>query len=114
MFSLTWCVRPIAKHNQKEDIMLLDECCTGIDPLENNDTLRIPLVAVFPHPFHGRLVERVILMVSHTFNYKGIRYRFAWKNSGVAYYFPEAEAVAHDLIPANFFKKKGQMSLPFC
>ena len=57
----------------------------------NNDTLRIPLVAVFPHPFHGRLVERVILMVSHMFNYKGIRYRFAWKNSGVAYYFQEAE-----------------------
>ena len=29
-------------------------------------------------------------MVSHMFNYKGIRYRFTWKNSGVAYYAPEA------------------------
>jgi hypothetical protein len=93
---------------------MLDPYGTGIDPLPDNDTLRIPLVAVFPHPFHGRLVERVILMVSNTFNYKGIRYRFAWKDSGVAYYFQEVEAVAHDLIPANFFRKKGQMSLPFC
>lgn len=93
---------------------MLDPYGTGIDPLPNNDTLRLPLVAVFPHPFHGRLVERVILMVSHAFNFKGIRYRFAWKDSGVAYYFPEPEPVAPDRIPANFFKKKGQMSLPFC
>jgi hypothetical protein len=91
---------------------MLDECCTGLDPMPDNDTMRVPLVAVFPHPFHGRLVERVVLMVSHTFNYKGVRYRFAWKNSGVAYYFQEAEKIVEDKIPANFFKKKGQMSLP--
>jgi hypothetical protein len=41
-----------------------------------------------------------------------MRYRFAWKDSGVAYYFPEAEKVVADKIPVNFFKKKGQMSLP--
>ena len=92
---------------------MLDPYGTGNDPLPDNDTLRVPLVAVFPHPFHGRLVERVILMVRNMFNYKGIRYRFAWKDSGVAYYFQEAEAVAHNLIPANFYKRKGQMSLPF-
>jgi len=94
---------------------MLDECCTGIDPMADNDTLRKPLVAVFPHPLHGRLVERVILMVSHMFNYKGIRYRFTWKNSGVAYYVPEApeaEMTQHHL-PGIFQKRKGQMSLPF-
>ena len=91
---------------------MLDEFATGIDPNPDNDTLRKPLVAVFPHPLHGRLVERVVLMVSHVFNYKGMRYRFAWKDSGVAYYFPEAEKVVADKIPVNFSKKKGQMSLP--
>ena len=94
---------------------MLDEYCTGIDPLPDNDTMRVPLVAVFPHPYHGHLVERVILMVSHMFNYKGIRYRFSWKNSGVAYYFPEAAPQEETIrpCPAGFQKKKGQMELPF-
>jgi hypothetical protein len=93
---------------------MLDESCFGLDPLPDNDTLRKPLVAVFPHPLHGRLVERVILMVSHMFNYKGIRYRFTWKNSGVAYYSPEAEeVVAVRPYPAGLQLRKGQMSLPF-
>ena len=45
---------------------MLDEFGIGIDPMPDNDTLRKPLVAVFPHPLHGRLVERVVLMVSHS------------------------------------------------
>lgn len=93
---------------------MLDENATGIDANPDNDTLRKPLVAVFPHPFHGRLVERVVLMVSHQFTYKGIRYRFTWKDGGVAYYYPEElarEAVRP--LPAGFEKRKGQMSLPF-
>jgi hypothetical protein len=92
---------------------MLDECATGLDPNPDNDTLRKPLVAVFPHPLHGRLVERVILMVSHVFNYKGIRYRFTWKNSGVAYYTPQAEIAVARPYPSGFFQRKGQMSLPF-
>lgn len=94
---------------------MLDEYGAGLDPQPDNDTLRVPLVAVFPHPYHGHLVERVVLMVSHTFNYKGIRYRFAWKNSGVAYYFPQAAPKEEGVrpYPAGFQKKKGQMELPF-
>jgi hypothetical protein len=90
---------------------MLDECATGLDPLAENDTLKNLLVAVFPHPLHGRLVERVVMMVSHMFNYKGIRYRFTWKNSGVAYYTPEAIDMA---TPKPYsFKRQEQMSLPF-
>ncbi len=91
---------------------MLDESGTGHDPTPDNDTLRKPLVAVFPHPLHGRLVERVVLMVSHVFNYKGIRYRFTWKDSGVAYYTPLAE-IAPVRPFTNIIAKKGQMSLPF-
>jgi hypothetical protein len=91
---------------------MLDECATGIDPNPDNDTLKKLLVAVFPHPFHGRLVERVVMMVSHAFNYKGIRYRFTWKNSGVAYYTPQAEEAQPRLYPHGFSQRKGQMSLP--
>ena len=92
---------------------MLDECATGLDPLAENDTLKNLLVAVFPHPLHGRLVERVVMMVSHMFNYKGIRYRFTWKNSDVAYYTPQAEEAAARLYPHGFSQRKGQMSLPF-
>ncbi len=94
--------------------MILDEYGTGLDPLPDNETMRVPLVAVFPHPFHGRLVERVVLMVSHVFNYKGVRYRFTWKNSGVAYYVPLAEEKDPARpYPIGFQRRKGQMELPF-
>jgi hypothetical protein len=93
---------------------MLDENATGMDPNFDNDTLRKPLVAVFPHPMHGRLAERVVLMVSHAFNYKGIRYRFIWKDRGVAYYAPEAEeTVSFKKLTSSWQIKKGQMSLPF-
>jgi hypothetical protein len=92
---------------------MLDESCSGHDPAPDNDTLRKPLVAVFPHPLHGRLVERVVLMVSHMFNYKGVRYRFTWKNSGVAYYTPEAEEIISSRhMTSGWQRKKGQMALP--
>jgi hypothetical protein len=52
------------------------------------DTLRKPLVAVFPHPAHGRLVERVILMVSHMINFKGQKYVLSWRDSDVCFYAP--------------------------
>jgi len=52
------------------------------------DTFRKPLVAVFPHPLHGRLVEKIVLMVSHKINYRGLQYRLSWRDSGVAFYRP--------------------------
>ncbi len=69
---------------------MLDEYGTGLDPLPSNDTLKNPLVAVFPHPLHGRLIERVVLMVSHMINYKGTKYIYSWRNSSVIYYTPVA------------------------
>jgi hypothetical protein len=46
------------------------------------------VVAVLPHPFHGRLVERVILYVRPHVTLKGERYKLTWWNDGVAYYEP--------------------------
>jgi hypothetical protein len=46
------------------------------------------VVAVLPHPFHGRLVERVILWVRPYVNLKGERYKLTWWSDGVAYYKP--------------------------
>jgi hypothetical protein len=91
---------------------MLDESCVGHDPNPENDTLQNLLVAVFPHPYHGRLVERVVMMVSHMFNYKGIRYRFVWKDRGVAYYHAEAADIPA-VRPYTVVPQKGQMSLPF-
>jgi hypothetical protein len=67
---------------------MLDENAIGFEPGE--DYYLKPLVAVFPHPYHGRLVERVMMMVSNVINYKGCRYKFCWKNSDIAYYSPVA------------------------
>lgn len=49
---------------------------------------RVPLVAVLPHPQHGRLVERVIMMASHCLLFKDHWYTFSWKEDGTAYYKP--------------------------
>ncbi len=59
------------------------------------DTLGGPTVsteevvtAVFPHPYHGRLIERVILWVRPFIEFKGERYKLTWWSQGVAYYAP--------------------------
>ncbi len=46
------------------------------------------VTAVFSHPYHGRLVERVILWVRPHIDFKGERYRLSWWGGGVAYYEP--------------------------
>lgn len=46
------------------------------------------VVAVLAHPYHGRLVERVILYVRPNLTLKGERYKLTWWSDGVAYYEP--------------------------
>lgn len=46
------------------------------------------VVAVLSHPYHGRLVERVILWVRPSVTLKGERYKLTWWSDGVAYYEP--------------------------
>jgi hypothetical protein len=65
---------------------MLDESAIGFDPTAECSLK--PLVAVFPHPYHGRLVERVMMMVSNVINFHGCPYKFCWKNSDIAYYEP--------------------------
>lgn len=48
------------------------------------------VVAVLPHPYHGRLVERVILYVRPNLTLKGEKYKLTWWSDGVAYYQPMA------------------------
>ena len=51
------------------------------------------VVAVLPHPLHGRLVERVILWVRPHLDFKGRRYKLTWWADGVAYYEPVSQTV---------------------
>jgi hypothetical protein len=46
------------------------------------------VVAVLPHPLHGRLVEKVILWVRPNLDLQGARYKLTWWSDGVAYYKP--------------------------
>lgn len=66
---------------------MLNEYGTDLSGVEqiNHDKL---VVAVLPHPYHGRLVERVILYVRPDVTLKGERYKLTWWSDGVAYYEP--------------------------
>jgi len=46
------------------------------------------ITAVLPHPLHGRLVERVFLMVNKFINVEGQRFALSWRDGGVAFYQP--------------------------
>ncbi|MBI4643756.1 MAG: hypothetical protein HY790_00305 [Deltaproteobacteria bacterium] len=46
------------------------------------------VTAVFSHPLHGRLVERLILWVRPHLDMEGERYKLTWWGNGVAYYEP--------------------------
>ena len=49
------------------------------------------LTAILPHPLHGRLVERPMLMVSKQFNVRGLRYVLSWRDHDLAFYQPAAD-----------------------
>jgi hypothetical protein len=46
---------------------------------------RKPLTAVLADPRHGRLVERLIMMVNQCICYKGFVYKFSWRDGDVAF-----------------------------
>jgi hypothetical protein len=46
------------------------------------------ITAVLPHPLHGRLVERVLLMVVRNINVEGVRYALSWRDGAIAFYQP--------------------------
>ena len=81
--------QPNLKALTREGIML-NENGFGLGSGYECDTTRKPLIAVLPHPLHGRLIERVVLMVNHIINYKGTKYIYSWRNNGVVYYTPLA------------------------
>jgi len=47
---------------------------------------RKPLTAVLAHPLHGRLIEKVVLMINNCLMYGGCLYTFKWKDQDVAFY----------------------------
>ena len=47
------------------------------------------VTAVLPHPGHGRLVEKVMLMVSRIICFKDCFYTLNWRDGDVAYYQPD-------------------------
>ncbi|MBM4274261.1 MAG: hypothetical protein FJ134_07360 [Deltaproteobacteria bacterium] len=44
------------------------------------------LVAVFPHPLHGRLIEKVLVMLTSRIEYLGFNYQLSWRDGSVAFY----------------------------
>ncbi len=53
------------------------------------------VTAILPHPGHGRLVEKALLMVGSVICFKNCLYTLSWRSGDVAYYEPAyGEAVA--------------------
>jgi hypothetical protein len=48
------------------------------------------ITAILPHPLHGRLVERILMMVSSQLTIKGVRYALSWRDGDLAFYQPVA------------------------
>jgi hypothetical protein len=46
------------------------------------------ITAILPHPIHGRLVERLLLMVTHNISLEGVRYGLSWRDGSLAFYRP--------------------------
>jgi hypothetical protein len=46
------------------------------------------VTAVLPHPIHGRLVEKFMLMISSVICFKGSFYILSWRDGDVAFYQP--------------------------
>jgi len=46
------------------------------------------ITAILPHPIHGRLVERVLLMVNKNITMEGMRYTLSWRDHELAFYRP--------------------------
>jgi hypothetical protein len=46
------------------------------------------VTAVLPHPIHGRLVEKIMLMINSTICFKGCFYKLTWREGDVCFYEP--------------------------
>lgn len=46
------------------------------------------ITAVLPHPGHGRLVEKAMMMISYVICFKDCLYTLSWHGGDVAYYQP--------------------------
>jgi hypothetical protein len=69
---------------------MLDEYGHGFEVPEEYFVGADPIIAILPHPFHGRLVERVLLMVTKHITVKGMRYVLSWRDGDLAFYQPIA------------------------
>ncbi len=64
------------------------------------ETAEVLVSAVFPHPLHGRLVEKLIFYVRPYFDFEGWRYELSWWGAGVAYYRPALRPSKSDQAPS--------------
>lgn len=50
------------------------------------------VTAVLPHPIHGRLVEKIMLMINHCISFKGRFYTLSWRDGDICFYKPALAA----------------------
>jgi hypothetical protein len=68
---------------------MLDEHGHGFEVPDNHFIGGTDLItAILPHPIHGRLVERILLMVTANLTMQGMRYGLSWRDGALAFYKP--------------------------
>jgi hypothetical protein len=72
----------------KKDDSMLTEFGQSVETPEEYFIGLDPITAILPHPLHGRLVERILLMVTRYISLEGVRYGLSWRDGALAYYQP--------------------------
>jgi hypothetical protein len=72
---------------------MIDECGCDFDWTPEP---RQWVTAVLPHPGHGRLVEKVMGMISYVICFKECLYTLSWYAGDVAYYQPAYGEPVHE------------------
>lgn len=67
---------------------MLDEHGFSFEVAEESRLARRPVIAILPHPLHGRLVEEIILVVEKYLCFEGRWYSLNWRDHNLAYYQP--------------------------
>ena len=65
---------------------MLDEHGFNWEEMDQYSLARHPMVAVLPHPLHGRLVEMPLFVAGHLLTFKDCWYRYNWRDRDTVFY----------------------------
>jgi hypothetical protein len=84
--TISWVLTRAAAAVWLRKIRSSENMAYGADPFTEAEQAEVLVVAVLPHPLHGRLVDKMIYYVRPDLEFEGQLYKLTWWAEGVAYY----------------------------